>query len=371
MNQESFRRLRSKYSQLIPGYHETDALWWYKKHAARSGESIQNLEKYKILLESNQSPLAAAETQRASRATDRPNIPPETDESKTRRRSVRRSMRLRPSNVGSDMATGSTDKTVSFDQSANGYAEQKGPELNPGAVLEDKEQRQALLGKLERHREERKYKQSSFQGSIGGNNRVKTLLDVRMPDVVVESGRRRDKARRLASILTRQEGGDPSNYAEDPKEHVEVTSAESIEGPGEADTERKEPDFDHFDGKETSLTRDNSPPLKIDPNDFSYAVHNSDTLSKYWEPQEMDQTELSSMHGNRGADARKITVEEVKSCRYIRGYDPPYMTMPNDVNKFIFEGQDEEAIPNAGSDSEGVSCQQTSRGSAQEKDEGK
>ena len=47
------------------------------------------------------------------------------------------------------------------------------------------------------------------------------------------------------------------------------------------------------------------------------------------------------------------------------------MTMPNDVNKFIFEGQDEEAIPNAGSDSEGVSCQQTSRGSAQEKDEGK
>ena len=35
--------------------------------------------------------------------------------------------------------------------------------------------------------------------------------------------------------------------------------------------------------------------------------------------------------------------DDVRKCRYLRGYDPPEMIMPNNVNVFVF-GKDENDI---------------------------
>ena len=37
---------------------------------------------------------------------------------------------------------------------------------------------------------------------------------------------------------------------------------------------------------------------------------------------------------------RTITMDEVKTCRYIRGFEPTYMRMPKDISRFIFNKSD-------------------------------
>ena len=186
--------------------------------------------------------------------------------------------------------------------------------------LDDKMLRQKLLGMYEQQRLDNKELNRSGNNEDGywglKKQMKKTVLQVKMPEIIKQE--ERSKTRHVSI-----------------EKQVEILQTQSKGLSADQDSEMREAILRAKEERRDPNSCDVSTLATIEEEGDEELVW---ALRR--QPSDVDELEYYS---NR-PDIETITIDQVKKSRLIRGYDPPEMRMPDDVNKFIFEEEAKELL---------------------------